>query len=112
MPNEESWGDYSKLVLKELERLNENYEKMRIDFDNRFKEMNNALSEFKNTEKMVVEHKNWIDRVNDIWSPNQMQQAKNEIYEQKGKWTSVVAILTFVQIIIGIVIALGLKLFK
>jgi hypothetical protein len=53
----ETWGDYSKLVLKELERLNDNYEKMREDIDSRFKEMNNVLSDFKNTEKIVFDQK-------------------------------------------------------
>jgi hypothetical protein len=29
----DTWGGYSKLVLKELERLNDNYDKMRDDID-------------------------------------------------------------------------------
>ena len=58
----ETWGNYSKLVLKELERLNDNYEKMREDIDIRFKEMNTVLTEFKNTEKVVSDQKNWIEK--------------------------------------------------
>ncbi|MBF0439065.1 MAG: hypothetical protein HQL93_08080 [Magnetococcales bacterium] len=53
----ETWGDYSKLVLKELERLNDNYEKMREDIDVRFKEMNTVLTDFKNTEKKTWQTK-------------------------------------------------------
>jgi ElaB/YqjD/DUF883 family membrane-anchored ribosome-binding protein len=100
----ETWGDYSKLVLKELERLNDNYEKMREDIDSRFKEMNNVLSDFKNTEKIVFDQKAWIEKVTDVWSPVQMKEAKDELYRQKNKWTATVAIITFVQIIIGILL--------
>jgi frataxin-like iron-binding protein CyaY len=100
----ETWGDYSKLVLKELERLNDNYERMREDIDIRFKEMNNVLSDFKNTEKIVLDQKNWIEKVNDVWSPAQMKEAKDELYKQKNKWVATIAIITFVQFLIGIFI--------
>ena len=100
----ETWGDYSKLVLKELERLNDNYERMREDIDIRFKEMNNVLSDFKNTEKIVLDQKSWIEKVNDVWSPVQMKEAKDEIYRQKNKWVATVAIITFIQVILGLVV--------
>jgi hypothetical protein len=100
----ETWGDYSKLVLKELERLNDNYEKMRQDIDSRFQEMQNTLSDFKNTERLVSDQKSWIEKVNDVWSPQQMKEAKDEIYSQKNKWVATVAIVTFLQIVLGFVI--------
>jgi hypothetical protein len=102
----ETWGDYSKLVLKELERLNDNYERMRQDIDSRFQEMNNSLSDFKNTERQVADQKSWIEKVNDVWSPIQMKEAKDEIYSQKNKWVATVAIVTFIQIVIGILVVL------
>ncbi len=100
----ETWGDYSKLVLKELERLNDNYEKMRQDIDSRFQEIQNTLSDFKNTERLVSDQKSWIEKVNDVWSPQQMKEAKDEIYSQKNKWVATVAIVTFLQIVLGFVI--------
>lgn len=103
-PQNETWGDYSKLVLKELERLNDNYERMRQDIDSRFQEMQNTLSDFKNTERLVSDHKTWIEKVNDVWSPQQMKEAKDEIYSQKNKWVATVAIVTFLQIVLGFVI--------
>jgi hypothetical protein len=100
----ETWGDYSKLVLKELERLNDNYEKMRQDIDSRFQEMQNTLSDFKNTERLALDHKFWIEKVNDVWSPQQMKEAKDEIYAQKNKWVATVAIITFLQVVLGFVL--------
>ena len=102
----ESWGDYSKLVLKELERLNDNYDKMRVDMDTRFNELNQKLTEVKNVEKTVNVNTIWIERVNDVWSPSQMKEAKDEIYKQKSRWVAAIAIVTFVQIAVGIVISL------
>ena len=99
-----TWGDYSKLVLRELERLNDNYERMREDIDTRFKEMNNSLSDFKNTEKIVFDQKTWIEKVNDVWSPVQMKEAKDELYSQKNKWVATIAIITFIQIAISILV--------
>lgn len=99
----ETWGDYSKLVLKELERLNDNYESLKDNMDNRFQEINNSLSSFKNTEKTVESHKTWIEKVSDVWSPIQMKEAKDEIYSQKNKWVATVAILSFLEIIMGII---------
>ena len=100
-----TWGDYSKLVLKELERLNENYDRMRTDMDNRFSELNQKLTEVKNIEGKVDSHTKWVEKVNDVWSPSQMKEAKDEVYKQKTRWTATIAVVTFVQILIGIAIA-------
>lgn len=105
----DTWSEYSKLVLKELERLNDNHERMRSDFDTRLNEMNTKLGDIKNIEKNVSANSTWIDRVNDVWSPSQMQSAKDEIYKQKGKWTATIAIITFIQILMGIIVTLVVK---
>ena len=102
----EDWAGYSKLVLKELERLADNYESMRKDIDIRFKDMNDILGDFKSTVKIVDDQKLWIEKVNDVWSPAQMKEAKDEIYRQKNKWVATVAIITFLQILLGVAIAI------
>lgn len=100
----EDWGDYSKLVLRELERLNDNYENLRKDFESKLQDISSKLAESKNVEKNVDIHKAWIDKVNDVWSPSQMKEAKDEIYKQKTKWAATIAILSFVQILMGIIL--------
>lgn len=106
----DTWGEYSNLVLKELERLNENYNKMRSDIDTRFGELNQKLTEVKNIEGKVDSHTKWVEKVNDVWSPTQMKEAKNEIYKQKTRWVAAIAIISFVQILIGIGITIWSKL--
>jgi len=106
MADKETWDDYSKLVLKELERLNDNYVDMRKDMDSRFTELNQKLTEVKNFETKVQEHDLWVDKVSEIWSPTQMKEAKDELYKQKNRWVAAIAVISFVQIVIGIAVAL------
>jgi len=106
----DTWGEYSKLVLKELERLNENYDKLRSDMDFKFTELNQKLSEVKTVETRVINHDTWIEKVNDVWSPTQMKEAKDEIYKQKTRWAATIAIISFIQVAIGIGIAIWGKL--
>lgn len=105
MEDNNTWGEYSKLVLKELERLSDSHEKMRTDFDNRLHEMSLKLNDVKNIEKDVETNSEWIEKVNEVWSPSQMQAARDEIYKQKSRWTAAIAIITFIQILIGIIVA-------
>lgn len=106
----DGWGEYSKLVLNELVRLNDNHEKMRNDFDTKLQEMNFKLGDIKSIEKNVGTNTAWMEKVNDVWSPNQMKEAKDEIYKQKSRWVAAIAIITFVQIIIGLVISIWSKM--
>ena len=108
----DSWGEYGKLVLKELERLNDNHEKMRTDFDQRFNEINLKLSEVKTIEKNVNTNSVWIEKVNEVWSPSQMKEAKDELYKQKTLLAIAIGIISFVQIAIGIAITIWGKLGK
>lgn len=106
----DTWGEYSKLVLKELQNLNDNYADMRKDMDTRFSELNTKLTEFKNTESKVTTHGVWIEKVNDVWSPSQMKEAKDEIYKQKTRWVAAIAVISFVQMLVGIAITIWVKL--
>jgi ElaB/YqjD/DUF883 family membrane-anchored ribosome-binding protein len=100
------WAEYSKLVLKELDRMNNNYESLRENLEEKFKDINNKLSDVKNTEKSVQDIKLWQEKINEVWSPSQMKEAKDEVYKQKNRWTATIAILLFIQIIIGIIVSL------
>lgn len=106
----DGWGEYSKLVLNELVRLNDNHEKMRNDFDSKLQEMNFKLGDIKSIEKNLGTNTTWMEKVNDVWSPNQMKEAKDEIYKQKSRWVAAIAIITFVQIIIGFAISIWSKM--
>ena len=46
------WSEYGRLVLKELERLNDGQDKLKEEIDKKFQELNEKMTEFKNTEKV------------------------------------------------------------
>jgi hypothetical protein len=96
------WAEYSKLVLKELDRMNNNYETLRENIEN----INVKLNDVKNTEKSLQDLKVWQEKVNEIWSTSQMKETKDEVYKQKNRWTATIAILLFIQVIIGIIVSL------
>jgi polyhydroxyalkanoate synthesis regulator protein len=108
--NKDTWADYSKLVLKELERLSENQEKMRTDIDTKLSQMNLKLNDIKNIERNVDANTLWIEKVNDVWSPSQMKEAKDELYKQKNRWVAAIAIMSFIQVIVGIAISVWGKM--
>lgn len=96
------WAEYSKLVLKELDRMNNNYESLRENIS----DINAKLNDVKNTEKSLQDLKVWQEKVNEIWSTSQMKEAKDEVYKQKNRWTATIAILLFIQVIIGVIVSL------
>jgi len=106
MESKDTWGEYSKLVLRELERLNESHERMRTDFYDKLDEMNLKLNDVKNIEKNLSINSAWIDKVHEVWSPSQMLEAKKEVYRQKNILNTAIGIITFVQIMLGIAFTL------
>jgi hypothetical protein len=97
------WTEYGKLVLNELQRLNEGQDKISKEMDDRFKEINDTLTGFKTTENDVKELKAWKEKVTEVWSTTQMKQSKDEIYLQKNNWTKITGIVIGVQLVIGII---------
>ena len=104
------WSEYGRLVLNELERLNEGQNSLKQEIDKKFTELSEKISDFKNTEKEVEDIKKWKEKVTEVWSPKQMQQAKDEIYEQKNKWAKVLGIIIALQVLFTLFIAFKDKL--
>jgi hypothetical protein len=83
---------------------------MRTDIDKKLNEMNLKLNDVKNIERNVEANTGWIAKVNDVWSPSQMKEAKDELYRQKNRWVAAIAIMSFIQIIVGIGISIWGKM--
>jgi hypothetical protein len=48
----------------------------------------------------------WKERVDEVISPTQLKELKDEVYSQKTKWTAAVAILGFAQIVFSLLVTL------
>lgn len=124
------FGTYSMLVLKELEKLNEKQDYLAKSMTEIKEELTNDIYEIKNDitkvkamqyslnelkefkkkleEKSIVTKVEdldaWKDKVSEVWSPTQMQDAKKQVYQQKGKWIALLAIVGTLQVLIGLAI--------
>lgn len=124
--NSESWSTYSRLVLKELERLNDEL----VECKKESARLNNLISLLQQevnqhnqtddrnftavkqeTKDIRDEFLNYLKEVNEVWSPKQMQQVKNEVYNQKNHMAKVAGVVITIQVIIGILLTFKEQIF-
>ena len=120
------WNEWSNVVLKELDRLNDNYTEIdkKMDFIKteltKVKAVWNSIEEFRIWKKSIedkaivqkVEDLNkWKDNMDEVWSVTQMKDAKDKIDKQESKWTVLITIWAVVQFIIGVVLVFKDKIF-
>lgn len=104
-------NDFTKLILSELERNRDTVEKLKLNLDKKFDDLQRELVKIQTAEKDLHDLKIWQKEVTDTWSARQMKEAKDEIYEQKNKWSKAIGLLIAVEVIIGFIISWILKKF-
>lgn len=108
MANEQnSWSEYSRLVIAELERLNDGIAKLNVDIQ----DLKREIAELKVKEDNVKELKRWKDSMDEVTSPTQLKETIKEVNDLKTFKTQAITVWVVVQILFGIVIAL-LNYFK
>lgn len=105
----QEFDDFSKLLLSELQSNRQAIDSLRTDIDTKLESIRKDISKLQSTEKEIAEIKTWQKEVTETWSPRQMKEAKDEIYEQKNRWSKAIGILIVVEIIIGIIISVVIK---
>jgi small-conductance mechanosensitive channel len=121
------WGEYGRLFISELERLSNAQEKtdksiaklitkielvaQEVDQHREVDEKTflELASDIKDMRNELVNH---LKDVNEVWSPKQMQQVKNEVYRQKNQMSKWGGFLIALQIVIGFLIAFGKEIFQ
>tara|TARA_R100000951_G_scaffold16824_1_gene13407 strand:+ start:2713 stop:3042 length:330 start_codon:yes stop_codon:yes gene_type:complete len=101
------WNEYSKLVINELERLNEGISNLNGEIQSLKKE----IGELKGKEESVKELKAWKQAVDEVASPTQLKELSDSISELKTFKTQAVTIFLIVQGLVGLSLAL-LKFFN
>ena len=96
------WNEYSKLVLNELERLNENDEKIQGILN----EMNAKLSKVDTIEKEQETVLKWKRYMDDVASPNTLKEMKVDVASLNTIKTVAVTVWAVVQVAFGVFIAL------
>lgn len=79
--------EYNELILDLLKEQGKDISDIKED-----------VAELKTAKHVIKEHKDWKRDVNDVWSPTQMKEVKDEVYEQKNKWLIGYGVFIAVQI--------------
>jgi len=104
--DQNGWGEYSKLVLKELETLSEGVTALRKELE----AVKGELTALKAREDKVVELIQWKQRVDDVASPIQLKELQEAVDDLKMFKTKAVTIFLVVQSIVGVAIVFVSKI--
>ena len=101
MSEESSWGQYSRLVLQQLETLSNGIEGLRTELQ----DVKNQLTELKAKEDRVQSLKDWKEKIDEIASPSQLQNALQDIEDLKVFKTKAITIFAGIQFLMASAIA-------
>lgn len=105
--NENGWNEWSRHVLKELERLNDKYENLREINE----EIKNEIVKFDSLKGDLYNLKTWQAKVNDIVSPIHLKELVLDVASLKVFQTKSIAIFATVQFLMALGLA-ALKFFE
>ena len=93
MTNENGWGEYSRLVLKELETLASGIKELNENIN----EMKREMTEIRAKEDKVQELVKWKERIDEVASPSQLKELQVQVDELKSFKTQAVTVFAVVQ---------------
>ena len=94
------WGEYSRLVLKELETLAQGIK----DLNESMNDMKREITEIRAREDKVQELVKWKDRIDEVASPTQLEKLKEEVEDLKMFRTKAVTIFAVIQFLMAAVV--------
>ena len=94
------WEVYSKMVLQQLQDLNNGMAELR----NEIQEVKTQIAEVRVQQNSVAELKQWKERIDDIVSPTQLDQMKKEVQDLKDFKTKAIAGFTVIQFLMGLIL--------
>ena len=104
--NNNGWGEYSRLVLKELETLSQPIQIQQ----QQIQDLKSEIAEIKAREDKVKELTDWKGRIDEISSPTQLQMMQSDVHELKMFKTKAITMFVVVQFMMGSLMAI-LKFF-
>ena len=100
MTNDNGWGEYSKLVLKELETLASGIKELNDSIN----DMKREMTEIRAKEDKVQELVKWKERIDEVASPTQLEKLKEEVEDLKMFRTKAVTIFAVIQFLMAAVV--------
>ena len=103
MSEENGWGEYSRLVLKELETLAESIKSLNVEIQ----DLKQEIARMREREDRVDELRAWKEKIDEVASPTQLQVTLKEVDDLKLFKTKAVTIFAVVQFIMATALALS-----
>ena len=100
MSNDAGWGEYSRLVLKELETLATSITALNTEIG----ELKQEIARMREREDRVDELRSWKDKIDEVASPTQLQVKFNEVEDLKQFKTKAITIFAVVQFLMAAVV--------
>jgi len=100
MSGENGWGEYSKLVLKELETLASGIEFLRAELH----DVKQELAAIRAKEDKVDELREWKNKVDDVVSPTQLKTLVGDVQDLKMFKTKAVTIFAVIQFLMALAV--------
>lgn len=104
--DQNGWGEYSRLVLKELETLATGIEGLRIQIG----DLKSEIAELKAKEDKVKELSAWKDRIDEVASPSQIKEMQDMVKAHELFKTKAITMFAVVQVMMASLMAI-LKFF-
>lgn len=87
------WGEYSKLVLKELETLAKGIDRLK----DTIQDLKSEIAELKAKEDKVKELSAWKERIDEVASPTQLKDMQSQVKEHELFKTKAITMFVVVQ---------------
>jgi len=94
------WNEYSKLVIAELERLNDGITNLNTEIQ----DLKQQISELRAKEDFAKELWKWKQSIDEVASPTQLKSTIKDVSDLKTFKTQAITIWTVVQIITAAII--------
>lgn len=95
----DGWNEWSKHVLKELDRLNTNYEGLRDEIG----KIHQDISSLKAKHSDVDDIKEWKKRMEDAVSPSQLVEMRKDVDKLKDFKARAFTVWVVLQVVISII---------
>ena len=106
MAAENGWNEWSKRVLKELERLNVNYESLRVVHEEMKSDLGKTVAALDNLDDLRI----WKEKVDEVMSPSQLKALAEEVQRLKNFKTVAITVWAVAQTLTGVGVAILLKI--
>jgi len=98
--NNSSWEAYSKMVLKQLENLDQSMNGLRQEIQ----ELKAELAEIRGQQSNVQDLKDWKIKMDEVCSPTQLKELKQDTEELKLFKAKAITVFAVVQFIMGAIL--------